>query len=163
MIIKNDPIRNVSWEDQNDELLSWYAGLDDEVKAIVQPVTNVFTTGEVSDGNVTFDIPRWIPNNLYGEVAADVTSVVQGTNGSPRAFALSLADVTRLSGAGRGFPLLRQRGSVALGWWWLRTPSTSTQAWITHTNGHLGGTTNSGEGSGAGGVRPALIIHQSPN
>ncbi|MEY8537961.1 hypothetical protein AALM99_05835, partial [Lactococcus muris] len=58
MIIKNDPIRNVSWEDQNDELLSWYAGLDDEVKAIVRPVNvpAAENVPRVADGEVEWNL-----------------------------------------------------------------------------------------------------------
>ena len=102
---------------------------------------------------------NWIPDNLEGEVAADLTQVIPG--GTARAFALSLADVTRLSGEGLAFPNHAQRGSAALGWWWLRTPASGTNAWRVTTYGHLAGylartfiTTN-------GGVRPALIINQA--
>ena len=45
-----------------------------------------------------------LPIGSNAEVAADVTQVTHGANGSPQAFALSLADVTRLSGEGLGFP-----------------------------------------------------------
>lgn len=101
LIIRNDSIRN----------FSWYGQLDPAVQAMVQPVANSFTTGQVAD-TFTGGI-RWLPNNLEGAVASDLTQVV--TDGTARAFTLSLADVTRLSGPGLGFPNQVQRGSGALG------------------------------------------------
>ena len=163
LIIRNDSIRNVSWNNQNAALASWYAALDGAVQAIVQPIANSFTTGQVVDGSVTFTGgTRWRPNNLTGQVADDITQVVPG--GTARAFSLSLADVARLSGEGLGFPNHAQRGSAALGWWWLRTPAASGFAWNVFTNGNLTGTVGGGpsvsSSNAAGGVRPALIIHQ---
>ena len=160
MIIRNDAIRQSSWNAQEGVLTSWYGQLDPAVQAMVQPVANSFTTGEVANTSVTFTGGgNWIPDNLEGEVAADLTQVIPG--GTARAFALSLADVTRLSGEGLAFPNHAQRGSAALGWWWLRTPASGTNAWRVTTYGHLAGylartfiTTN-------GGVRPALIINQA--
>ncbi|WP_285006024.1 DUF6273 domain-containing protein, partial [Lactococcus formosensis] len=158
LIIRNDAIRNVTWNDQETELISWYGQLDPTVQAIVQPVANDFTTGEVADAAVTFDGGRWIPNNLEGDVASDITQIVSG--GTRRAFALSLADVTRLSGEGLGFPNHAQRGSTALGWWWLRTPAPGTNAWPVTTAGNLAGINARAVSTTSGGVRPALILHQ---
>ncbi|MFK4959299.1 hypothetical protein ACI1TN_02460, partial [Lactococcus garvieae] len=104
---------------------------------------------------------RWLPNNLEGAVAADQTQVVPG--GTAGAFALSLADVTRLSGPGLGFPNHAQRGSVALGWWWLRTSASSMQAWHVSTIGNLIGSLGRMHSATLGGVRPALILHQARN
>ncbi|WP_341784663.1 hypothetical protein [Lactococcus garvieae] len=162
LIIRNDTIRNVSWPGQEGVLTSWYGQLDSAVRAMVQPVANSFTTGEVPAGSVTFTGgERWIPDNLEGDVSADITQVTQGAGSSPKAFALSLADVTRLSGPGLAFPNHAQRGSVALGWWWLRTPSESPFAWAVATTGNLyGGYPRMLSGT-MGGVRPALIISQS--
>ncbi|WP_285012300.1 hypothetical protein, partial [Lactococcus formosensis] len=160
MIIRNDAIRNVSWNDQETELISWYGQLDPAVQAMVQPVANDFTTGEVADGDVTFTGgTRWIPDNLEGNVASDITRVVSG--GTRRAFALSLADVTRLSGEGLGFPNHAQRGSTALGWWWLRTPAPGTFAWAMDPDGFLDGHYGRAGSGTCGGVRPALIINQA--
>ena len=123
---------------------------------MVQPVANSFTTGQVADGAVTFTGgTRWLPTNLEGAVAADQTQVVPG--GTARAFALSLADVTRLSGPGLAFPNHAQRGST-LGTWWLRTPAPGTEAWLVNTQGNLNGFV--GRTNSDGGVRPALILHQ---
>ncbi|NHJ18764.1 hypothetical protein ET008_07685, partial [Lactococcus garvieae] len=162
LIIRNHAFRNISWNDQEDELTAWYGRLNPVVQSIVQPVANSFTTGEVSAESVTFTGgTMWLPNNLEGEVAEDITRVVSG--GSRRAFALSLADVTRLSGEGLAFPNHAQRGSVgaSLGWWWQRTPATSTTAWRVGTNGTLYGFSARTLNSGFGGVRPALIINPS--
>ncbi|EKF52021.1 hypothetical protein C426_0649 [Lactococcus garvieae DCC43] len=165
LIIRNTAIRNVSWNNQEAELTSWYSNLDNAVQDIVQPVANSFTTGAVATAGVTFTGDRWIPNNLTGAVANDITQVVPG--GTARAFALSLADVTRLSGEDLGFPYPAQRGSTATGWWALRTPGGSSFAWRVGANGTLigssygGGSVNTGTANASGGVRPALIINQS--
>jgi len=162
MIIRNDALRNVSWDEQEGVLTSWYGQLDPAVQAMVQPVAHSFTTGEVADASVTFTGgERWLPNNLEGAVAADQTQVVPG--GTAGAFALSLADVTRLSGPGLGFPNHAQRGSVALGWWWLRTSASSMQAWHVSTIGNLIGSLGRMHSATLGGVRPALILHQARN
>ncbi|MEY8459242.1 DUF6273 domain-containing protein, partial [Lactococcus ileimucosae] len=158
MIMRNNAISNVSWNEQDDELITWYDSLHEDVHTIVAPVANNFTTGEVAEGSVTFEGSRWVPDNLTGDVAADITQVVSG--GTPRAFALSLADVARLSGEGLAFPNHAQRGSSAVGWWWLRTPATSIYAWHVRTSGNLRGDRELPYGLANGGVRPALIIHQ---
>ncbi|WP_251712747.1 hypothetical protein [Lactococcus ileimucosae] len=169
LIIRNDAIRNVSWNNQEIELTSWYGQLDPSVQAIVQPVANEFTTGEVSDDSVTFTGgTRWIPDNLEGDVAADITQVVPG--GTQRAFALSLADVARLSGGGLAFSNHAQRAGTNNSWWWLRTFGVSGRAWrvVGGTGvGQLSASNDVGSGSAVdlssdgGGIRPALIIHQS--
>ena len=160
MIIRNDALRNVSWDEQEGVLTSWYGQLDSVVRAMVQPVANTFTTGEVADNAVIFTGgTRWVPNNLEGDVASDLTRVVPG--GTVRAFALSLADVTRLSGSGLAFPNHAQRGSIALGWWLLRTPAPSVYAWTVNTNGDLRVGGDRSFSSSHGGIRPALIINQS--
>ncbi|QSR00581.1 hypothetical protein J0J34_01875 [Lactococcus garvieae] len=164
LIIRNDTIRNSSWNAQEGVLTSWFGQLDPAVQAMVQPVANSFTTGEVADGAVTFSGgTRWLPNNLGGAVAADLTQVVPGA--TARAFALSLADVTRLSGPGLAFSNHAQRGSsgALLGWWWLRTPAANTSAWAVRTDGHLNGTGGRTVSYPGGGVRPALILHQARN
>ncbi|QSQ99719.1 hypothetical protein J0J34_06435 [Lactococcus garvieae] len=158
MIIRNDALRNVSWDAQEGVLTSWYGQLDPAVQAMVQPVANSFTTGEVADASVTFTGgTRWIPNNLEGAVAADLTHVVPG--GTARAFALSLADVGRLSGPGLGFPNHAQRG--IFGWWWLRTPASNTHAWSVNTHANLVGNNGRTDSTTTGGVRPALIVNQA--
>ncbi|MFK4955313.1 hypothetical protein ACI1TW_04435 [Lactococcus garvieae] len=159
LVIRNDTIRNSSWNAQEGVLTSWYGQLDPAVQAMVQPVANSFTTGEVAEASVTFTGgDRWLPTNLEGAVAADQTQVVAG--GTVRAFALSLADVTRLSGSGLAFPNHAQRGSDTLGWWWLRTSAPSPNAWRVLADGQLVGGTPVTFNHFAGGVRPALILHQ---
>ncbi|WP_307984036.1 hypothetical protein [uncultured Lactococcus sp.] len=162
MIIRNDLIRERSWDELDETLESWYGGLDPEVQAMVQPVANSFTTGEVADDAVTFTGgTRWIPNNLEGAVAADITQVVP--SGTARAFALSLADVTRLSGPGLAFLNHAQRSSAALGWWLLRTPAPEEAAWSVRPTGNLTGLVERTASTTGGGVRPALILHQARN
>jgi hypothetical protein len=158
MIIRNNAIRNEAWHTQEAALTTWYSTLDSNVQTIVQPIANSFTIGEVADGDVTFTGNRWIPNNLTGEVAADITQVVSG--GIARAFSLSLADVARLSGEYLAFPYHAQRGSTALGWWWLRTPTPTTGAWSVNVAGNLVRTGIRATSNVNGGLRPALIINQ---
>lgn len=163
MIIRNETIRSVSWveqERQEGRLETWFnSEIPADLREVVQPVADPFTTGMVVDNSVTFTGgARWLPNNLIGDVAADETVVVP--SGRARAFALSLADVARLSGIGLGFPNHAQRGSHDLGWWWLRTPSTDTGAWFVTLEGQLNGARTSMLYLTDEGVRPALIIHQ---
>ncbi|MFK4944254.1 DUF6273 domain-containing protein, partial [Lactococcus garvieae] len=80
--------------------------------------------------------------------------------GTARAFVLSLADVTRLSGPGLGFPNHAQRAGANSSWWWTRTPSSNTQAWCVTSIGNLDGFNGRTAIISNGGVRPALVIHQ---
>ncbi|MFK4956173.1 hypothetical protein ACI1TW_08945 [Lactococcus garvieae] len=159
MIIRHDSIRNSSWNEQEGVLTSWYGQLDSAVQAMVQPVANSFTTGEVADAAVTFIGDRWLPTNLEGAVAADLTQV--DPSGTARAFALSLADVTRLSGEGLAFPNYEQRNSVELSYWWLRTPALGDRAWVVNPRGRFDGDVIRTHSVNFGGVRPAIIINQS--
>ncbi|WP_286961929.1 DUF6273 domain-containing protein, partial [Lactococcus sp. UBA7220] len=159
MIIRNDAIRSVNWYEKDDAITTWYDSLDSSVQGIVRPVSNSFDTGIVPHNDVTFEGDRWIPRNLVGEVAGDITQV--DTSGTPQAFHLSLADMERLTGEGRAFPSRFQRGTPALGWWWLRTPATSTQAWLISNTGFLTGYLLNTMRTVNGGIRPALIINPS--
>lgn len=165
LIIRNTPTTNVSQAAQDNRINTWFnEEITADLRAIVQPVANTFTTGVVGDGQVTFTGgERWLPTNLTGSVAEDVTEIVQGEAGHPRAFALSLADVTRLSGAGRGFANHAQRGAGQ--GWWLRTsgltvtPGPGRLGWYIGQNGNLLGSAPAGHA--VMGARPALIIHQA--
>ncbi|MEY8538898.1 hypothetical protein AALM99_10735 [Lactococcus muris] len=170
MIIRNEAIRNVSWNDQEAELVSWYDALHADVRTMVQPVSDNFDTGAVRHGDLTWtgSTQAWLPSNLtdFPLVAADVTDV--DTSGTPRAFALSLADVARLSGSGQAFPNPAGRIGANNSWWWLRTRAQAGHAWVILHRGHgqdlsgalNGGHTSQGANTG-GGSRPALIINQS--
>ncbi|MEY8538771.1 hypothetical protein AALM99_09995 [Lactococcus muris] len=160
LIIRNHAIVNVSWNNQNTRLNQWYDTLDPEVQAMVQPVSDSFVTGAVPDADVTWSDPaRWVPNNLdnFPEIAADVTTVV--STGTPRAFALSLADVARLSGPGTAFTGRLERLAADNAWWWIRTPGASGYAWLINTHGRLLATEEVGLSRLSGGIRPALIVH----
>ncbi|MEY8444219.1 hypothetical protein AALA52_08255 [Lactococcus ileimucosae] len=172
MIIRNDAIRDVHWANHNDILNDWYTSLASEVQDMVQPVSDSFNTGSVDHAELTFvsltaeDNRGWLPDNLanFPDVAADVTQV--DPSGSPRAFSLSLADVTRLSGPGRAFPNFATRLVSGFGWWQTRTLGTTTGApWVvtlSRVGDHVYGL-NVGQFSPlpTGGTRPALIINQS--
>lgn len=107
----------------------------------------------------------WLPSNLtdFPAVAADVTTV--NPSGTPQAFALSLADVVRLTTPEGLFTNLGTRSAKGwyypgAGWWWLRTPgSPSASAWNVQGGGLTGGTpVNATEHPSN--LRPAIIIHQ---
>ncbi len=164
LIIRNSPMTNVSHINLNGQLNTWFAEeVTEDLKAMVQPVSNNFTVGVVARAALTFEGEQgWLPNNLTGDVAADETRIVQGAGGSPQAFVLSLADVTRLSGTGRGFANLAQRGAGQ--GWWLRTrsdsqiPGPGRFAWRINEAGQVAAEPESFNTHGA---RPALIIHQA--
>ncbi|NHI99169.1 hypothetical protein ET007_03345 [Lactococcus garvieae] len=167
MIIRNDVIRNRSWNQLDETLSTWYGGLDSTVQAMVQPVADEFTTGAISGTSAQIDENFWLVNNLgYSpEVAADITQVVSG--GTRRAFVLSLADVDRLSRTeGIGFPNRAVRSGQNHSWWWLRTPNYLGEghaSWVVHGDGSFNSSVFATHSTDGGGVRPALIINQQGN
>ncbi|MFK4911837.1 hypothetical protein [Lactococcus petauri] len=171
MIIRNESIRSRSFNQQTEELTIWYTALSTEVQTIVAPIASSFTTGNVHVGSLTFvGGELWLPSNLESlsnqDVHRDITRVVPVEEGGVRrAFALSLADVTRLSGSGLGFPDHAGRGGANDSWWWLRTPGAIGAAWhvsVGPSVGQLHGSLGMNHSDLNGGVRPALIIHQQP-
>ncbi|WP_251423888.1 hypothetical protein [Lactococcus muris] len=161
LIIRNEVIPSVTWNGKDAYFNMWLATeTPQDLQDIVQPVANNFITGNVAFDSSAFE---WLgsmrnPTNLTGAAAIDFTAVVPG--GARRAFALSLADVIRFSGPGRGFPNNAERGAGIH--WWLRTPSTvENRAWETSSSGGFHGSiSTTGEAFSGRGVRPALIIHQ---
>ncbi len=175
MIIRHEVIRNVTFIDQPQVLADFYNGLTSAVQAMVQPVEiaeetvinwQLVTWGEsTGDGH---EDSWWLPTNFnegeLGIAVNDITSVASG--GVGRAFALSFADVVRLSEEpGRGFSDVASRRaphpSSELGsdWWWLRTAVPSMgPAWYIRIGG---GMMHGHSPLAFGGVRPALIINQS--
>ena len=164
MVINNRTLNGISFAQQGTALGTWYNALDASVRAMVQPVSIPASPPAVADSSITWisegAYERWLPANLdsFPEVAGDVTLV--NPSGTPQAFALSLADVTRLSGPGRAFPNLRGRLAGDIGWWWTRTPSASGFAWFVHHPALLLGNRAVTFISPPGGMRPALIIRQ---
>ncbi|MFK4912520.1 hypothetical protein [Lactococcus petauri] len=165
MIIRNSRLPEASVSEQNIRLGEWYSQLNPEVQNIVQPIAASFPLGGVSPTAVSFDgpEPNWLPNNLSGVVATDLTAVVPIANGGVRrAFSLSLADVTRLSREG-SFANNADRVADGATSWWLRTLGTSIQGpppsvWNVSLSGELVETISIAP---AHGFRPALIIHQA--
>nr|WP_285004642.1 DUF6273 domain-containing protein [Lactococcus garvieae] len=161
MIIRHAMIPNTTFNNQNTVLETWYGQLDSTVQTMVQPVYNEFATGILALADAGRDENHWLVTNLESNpvVAADVTRVTQGAGSSPRAFALSLADLNRLSGEGLAFPNFAQRraagGPMA---WWLRTPESENRAWTISTQGTIFTMASNYDGV-LRGVRPALIIH----
>jgi hypothetical protein len=167
MIIRNNTILNRSWNELDEALSTWYGDLDPAVQAMVQPVANEFTPGMISVADAGRDGQGFNVTNLASnpEVYNDVTQVSQGANSSPQAFALSLADVNRLSGPGLGFPNLAQRIDVNGVWWWTRTPDSEITAWAVLGGSPIGQLNHNirTANNTFGGFRPALIINQATN
>ncbi|MEY8459401.1 hypothetical protein AALA58_09945, partial [Lactococcus ileimucosae] len=169
MIIRNEVITATTFHNKENRSNQWYSNLDPTVQAMVQPVSDNFVTGRIENAEAIWSAggTRWVPTNLgaFPEVAADVTQV--DPTGSPRAFVLSLADVTRLSGPGRAFPNPQERTVSNGTWWWFRTlgntvgafPDNLEGGWRDH-EGALHGDLSMTHLSPNGGVRPALIINQ---
>ncbi len=168
MIIRNEAIRNTSFNDQPQVLSDFYVGLTPTVQAIVQPVTLPSEVPAITDAQAApwgGTGTRWIPaewkQERFNEVRADRTTVSGSTS---QAFALSLADVVHLSTEMAPFPNHASRIAARNSWWWLRTPGPSGAAWSvrwTTYAGQLNGTLTVVSSHAHGGVRPALIINQS--
>lgn len=175
MIIRHEVIRNVGFFEQPQVLADFYNGLTPAVQSMVQPVEiaegTVINWWLVTWGESTGDGHEdswWVPTNFnegeLGIAVNDITSVASG--GVGRAFALSFADVVRLSEEpGRGFSDVASRKapnpSSELGsdWWWLRTAVPNMgPAWYIRIGG---GMMHGHSPQAFGGVRPALIINQS--
>ncbi|MFK4935942.1 hypothetical protein, partial [Lactococcus garvieae] len=161
LIIRHDMLPNTTFANQNTVLETWYGQLDSAVQAIVQPVYNEFTTGTLLLENASIDDYGFLITNLDSNpaVAADVTRLTQGAGSSPRAFALSLADVNRLSGEGLAFSNHEERRAAG-GAWWTRTPGGfGVRAWVVWTGGGIANVYGLNVHEYRG-VRPALIVHQ---
>ncbi|MDG6142434.1 hypothetical protein NGA84_03610 [Lactococcus formosensis] len=168
MIIRNEAIRNTSFNDQPQVLSDFYAGLTPAVQAIVQPVTLPSEVPAIPDGAVgPWEGSRWLPaeweQERFNEVRADRTTISGSTS---QAFALSLADVVHLSTETGSFPNHLKRSEARRLWWWLRTPGVPGLAWVVTGGsdhyGQLNGIAVSDTIGPSAGIRPALIINQ-PN
>ena len=174
MIIRHEAIRNTSFNDQPQVLSNWFSGLDAGVQAMVQPVSisNPAPSAlyHLLTGLDEQHSHGWLPDNLdpFPAAAADVTTV--NPSGTPQAFALSLADLMRLSTPEGPFPTFRLRVGARESWWWLRTPSTVSlgNAWSIlrgvspefGSRGFLAARRLSQVNDSGGGVRPVIIVHQ---
>ncbi|WP_251712682.1 hypothetical protein [Lactococcus ileimucosae] len=163
LIIRNDSLRGHFPVEQETVFTNWYAGLDSAVQSMVQPVANVFTTAYVRPENLDWSDPsRWQILNLdaFPDIAADISTV--DSTGTSRAFALSMADIVRLSGPGRAFTSNGNRAGIGPSWWSLRTHSSAGAGrWIVGSSGGLGAWSTQHPSLNDGGVRPALIINPS--
>ena len=162
MIIRHEVIRYASFDEQPQVLSNWFSGLDAEVRGMVQPVLIPHPAPSMTQEIIwTGGISNWIPANLASfPAAADVTTV--DSSGTPQAFALSLADVTRLSGEGLAFPNFLERSANLS--WWTRTGMGSIIAhpgisFLIRTPGTIF-THNFEVFPGHVGIRPAIIVHQ---
>nr|UKS69016.1 hypothetical protein G8766_07505 [Lactococcus garvieae] len=165
MIIRHVPLSHTTFNGQPQVLSDWFSALDAEVQGMVQPVVIPEPAPAIpfaaSSLNWLDGIVHWIPTNLsdFPGVVEDVTTV--NPSGTPQAFALSVADVVRLSGEGLTFPNMRSRVARHLLPWWLRTPGDSDTFWsIAGTDGRLVHAHHIDAIWEHAGVRPAIIIHQ---
>ncbi|MEY8458923.1 hypothetical protein [Lactococcus ileimucosae] len=173
LIIRDSMIPNVSWNNQPGRLASWYSALissEPTLESMVQPVIIPNPVPSVPWADITWQGTRWVPDNLasFPDVANDLTTIAS-SGGSRRAFALSLADVTRLSQPDGSFSTYAERATGGQGifnGWWLRTAGgRSGSAWVIgSTVYNIAGQINNFYPSNARsdvGVRPALILHQA--
>ena len=162
MIIRHEVIRYASFDEQPQVLSNWFSGLDAEVRGMVQPVLIPHPAPSMTQEIIwTGGISNWIPANLASFPAADDVTTVD-SSGTPQAFALSLADVTRLSGEGLAFPNFLERSANLS--WWTRTGMGSIIAhpgisFLIRTPGTIF-THNFEVFPGHVGIRPAIIVHQ---
>jgi hypothetical protein len=167
LIIRNEAIRNTSFNDQANVLADFYDNLNPDVQAIVQPVSIPADVPSITDAQAApWEGTRWLPaqwnDARFDAVRADRTSV-SASGGTSQAFALSLADVVHLSTEEGPFPYHAARVAARNTWWWLRTPGASGYAWyVGHGTvaGQLLGGHSVTASNGGGAVRPALIINQ---
>lgn len=179
LIIRDSMFPNTTWNNQPTELQNWYTALiqaEPTLEAMVQPVTIPArdSVPGVPDGSINWTGPgtRWLPSNLasFPAVGNDLTTVAS-SGGSKQAFALSLADVTKLSQPGGAFSNHAERVTGGQGndnGWWLRTPGASGAAWFVVNTGGGGAGQLFGHGnvtsSGVSlSVRPALIVRNQTN
>lgn len=176
LIIRDSSILATSWYVQVNTLQNWYTALiqaEPTLETMVQPVVIPYPAPEVPDTSITWTDTgvRWLPANLasFPAVASDLTTVAED-GGVKQAFALSLADVTKLSQSGGAFSNHAERLAGARNGWWLRTRGNWTfsgwNVWFVNSSAHA--TPGRLDGNGAArevntsrGVRPALILHQA--
>ncbi|MEY8459156.1 hypothetical protein AALA58_08680, partial [Lactococcus ileimucosae] len=176
MIIRNDVITPVAFTHHEVELNTWRQALAPEVQAMIQPVSVPYIGPAILDENIVWEGGwRWIMSASslaqFPDAAADITRV--DPSGTPRAFALSVADVVRLSGPGRAFPNRVGRTALSDNVWWTRTLSSPTPAghdrgWIVNRrspdgagNNVVGWLNSHWYITSRAGMRPALIINQT--
>ena len=79
MIMRHDPIRNTSFNEQPQVLSEWFSGLNAEVQAMVQPVLIPDPAPSLPMASITWADGQdgWLPANLasFPAAAADVTTV----------------------------------------------------------------------------------------
>ncbi|WP_141921025.1 hypothetical protein [Lactococcus garvieae] len=168
MIIRHGATAPKNFIDQSQVLSDWFSALDPEVQSMVQPVIIPAPVPAINHGTVTWTdgIVNWLPDNLVDlpRVAGDMTTV--NPSGTPQAFALSFADIVRLSTPEGPFPTMWARGNARGTAWWTRTPVVDgTRAWsitIGAPRGRLieGHSTTNMTPDWGPGVRPALIVHK---
>lgn len=135
---------------------SYYAGLSDEAKQVIQPVQTIFEVGMggTYTGRDQLNMPD-APDD-FATVTAD---------GEKKAFALSAAEISDVSGPGKAFPTVPSRQSHLLSnpletaRWRLRTASNPSQGWVIH-NASSAGEIGVHNYLSTYGSRPALIVKE---
>ena len=128
LIIRHAVFPNTLPPQQGQVFSEWFSGLDAEVRGMVQPVAIPTPVPAVQQASITWssEVPEdgleieevnnwWLPSNLadFPAVAGDVTTV--NPSGTPQAFALSLADVVRLTTPEGPFTNLRTPSAKGFG------------------------------------------------
>ncbi|MGY3712960.1 hypothetical protein [Lactococcus petauri] len=172
LIIRNDAIHGVPVLTRQTRLNNWFNyEIPEDLRNIVQPVSIPSPVPRTEEGSSSFTM-NWNPAYGVGFLPADFNSFpfteavrndetfVDATNGSPGAFSLSLADLFRVSGTGRGFSRLEERmAGQGIGVDWpLRTPGGGAASWYVATNSGFIGQAH--DNFHVATVRPALIIRQ---
>lgn len=172
LIIRNDVIHGVPVLTRQTRLNNWFNHeIPEDLRNIVQPVSIPSPVPGTEAGSSSFGI-NWNPDYGVGFLPADFNSspfteavrndetFVDATNGSSGAFSLSLADLFRVSGTGRGFSKLEERmaGQGIGADWPLRTPGGSDASWYVATNSGFIGQAH--DNFHVNTLRPALIIRQ---
>lgn len=143
----------------NKALKLYYSQLSEKAQSVVQPVQLTFNVGVGNESDLGLD-----ENNfLFSNPPNDFAEVTQG--GEKKAFALSVAEISDVSGPGKAFPELMSRSDNGIDFkgvsTWTRTPYDHSGAqsviWIINKkNGEFGLQNQPSRQP----LPPALIINQ---
>ncbi|CAD5901656.1 DUF6273 domain-containing protein [Carnobacterium maltaromaticum] len=138
---------------------AYYAGLKPEAQAVVQPVQKTFALGMGDDEAFGLDAS----NFLMSSPAPDYAKVTP-IGGEKKAFALSAAELTDVSGKDQAFSTVESRVTAyedkpeKATFWWLRTPATQERVWGVRGGNNLG-ELHFYDIHNNNAARPAFIIH----
>lgn len=138
---------------------SYYEGLSNAAKSMVQPVQSNFTVGQGGTPVTQSLLASNLPND-HAVVTPD---------GEKKAFALSASELNSVSGSGLAYPnaesrIARYESGSSGGLWRTRTALNSTYNWVITDAGNIfagdrGRWTENTTTAYDHGLRPAMIIH----